>query len=1222
MSQSLVRSSPIVVLSSLLERMDLPLEVQELADILWLAVQLNQTSSSTELKSSEQVPPGQESASFPVSNSLPPLSKPPVESEPQAAVYASDSGLPSLEGSEPFSMLPYRAPAVSALPHKLDLGRALRPLMRKAFSQTTMELDEETTAVQIAEEKLWIPALQPALERWLDLMIVVEETASFLIWQETILEFQQLMERHGAFRDVRCWRLQVDQTGTLQLFLGKQASANQRPRSYKELLDPTRRRLILVVSDCVFPAWRSGKMKTLLDQWMSQNSVSVLQMLPERLWERSALGIGISTQFRSYTPGVSNSRLENNPIPLWLEIDERTQLKLPVVTLEPEPLKHWARVVAGMGQAQTPGILLDDNLIGSQLNLLTELEQPPLTAEARVARFWATASPTARQLAGLMASVPISLPVVRLIQHKLLPESGSVHLAEVLMSGLMHFDGARGSNNQPDSLPYDFIPGVRELLIDSTPISRTCNVLEQLSKFLEEKTGTALRGFTAFLAPDLSWDASVHEEIQPFARVTRQVLQRLGGDYAKLAEQLSPVKEASCSDPNQVGKAVNAFLTEWLSLPLDYKGTVMVSVIYENPAIKYKEIVEKYLKLPKYNEKRAADDFHDFTKKLSKAIYRASGKTVKVSKSRLKEIIDDHILNISVSENVKLKLETDSFASNQTTTQQHLMFKFADVEAAVNQLLEQRRSRQLNDIESNVLQGICDGQSYQEMGERFNWSSNSLKQTAYKLWSPLSEALHTKVSKSNFRNVMQSYLIRENNVPTESEVAVSLDKLERTLQSSPNQPRVIPAKVPEPSTSSDLERGMYADDLGDFFTNRPEKPEEIEIYDYIRQLARKPSSEAIAAFYEFFFQGNSHSQRQVRAALRCIVAAPDAELHFKYIINRCFYVIGSLWMLDVTRHGALRELIAQVERLPTSVPNDPIVRRLHRYLHAYVSSGLYLTLKCQMQLIEKEDIEPLQSEEDRPFGKDLKRFFFLYETVGTTKDIPPSYRNSIRQLQAQIAHDTRQGIMSYLSSHRQSTQQNPLPNPTFIPDAAIFQAIAAYRPDRPNSCRSEAQKFEEHYPSLRTLGELKREIRDYVLAPLIEVDNKYANNEFNHRFQKMLNGLNDDGFNDAMPNTDVTTTNLCRRILKHLVVDDIHHINETEFKGMICNVGHQAVTSVLLRVVMFWKRIRSCLEERFGILFQMHERDRQSDVGWLVQAFEHMNLALVLNAKWLGYPTV
>ena len=106
------------------------------------------------------------------------------------------------------------------------------------------------------------------------------------------------------------------------------------------------------------------------------------------------------------------------------------------------------------------------------------------------------------------------------------------------------------------------------------------------------------------------------------------------------------------------------------------------------------------------------------------------------------------------------------------------MSKFSDVEAAVNQLLEQRRGKQLSRIESNVLQGIWDGQSYQEMEKQFKWSPNSLKQTAHKLWSPLSEALNTKVRKGNFRSVMQGYLTRQDNIPSQQENEPSLADLD------------------------------------------------------------------------------------------------------------------------------------------------------------------------------------------------------------------------------------------------------------------------------------------------------------------------------------------------------------------------------------------------------------------------------------------------------------
>ncbi|WP_416350920.1 SAV_2336 N-terminal domain-related protein [Rivularia sp. UHCC 0363] len=265
-------------LVSLLKQVELDLSADELADMLWLAMQMEPeqaTSAQPEVQTSSEVV-------IETKPSTP--SPPPPPIEPAATVYTS---APKSQGGE-IPVLPFRAPAAPALPNKLAIARALRPLMRKIPSRISVVLDEEATAVQIAEKQIWTPVLCPAPERWLELAIVVEESASLPIWEETIAEFQQLMERQGAFRDVRTWYLQTA-GDSLQLSAGRK-SHNRRSRSPKELLDVSNRRLILVVSDCISPAWRSGRIKPLLDQWAGQTSVTVLQLLPESLWERSALG--------------------------------------------------------------------------------------------------------------------------------------------------------------------------------------------------------------------------------------------------------------------------------------------------------------------------------------------------------------------------------------------------------------------------------------------------------------------------------------------------------------------------------------------------------------------------------------------------------------------------------------------------------------------------------------------------------------------------------------------------------------------------------------------------------------------------------------------------------------------------------------------------------------------------------------------------------------------
>jgi formylglycine-generating enzyme required for sulfatase activity len=288
-------------------------------------------------------------------------------------------------------------------------------------------------------------------------------------------------------------------------------------------------------------------------------------------------------QLGAFAPGVPNSQLVIEEIPPWLEVNLATALPLPVVTLEPEPLAQWARLVAGTGGTRMPGVLFDPALMEA---MAEEMEQTisSRSASELVQHFRATASPTARRLAGLMAAIPVTLPVVRLIQETMLPESGQIHIAEVFMSGLLrpilegNGNSPNGKNLSPNLSParrealndpltggnersglgagglsfshqsepiyYDFQPGVRELLLDSIPISDTDEVLEQVSQFIARKAGVSIKSFTAFLSPYAKWDETVQQQIAPFAQVTRQVLRRLGGEYAALAEQLerrSPV---------------------------------------------------------------------------------------------------------------------------------------------------------------------------------------------------------------------------------------------------------------------------------------------------------------------------------------------------------------------------------------------------------------------------------------------------------------------------------------------------------------------------------------------------------------------------------------------------------------------------------------------------------------------------------------------------------
>jgi formylglycine-generating enzyme required for sulfatase activity len=549
-----------------LKHAQLELDAEEIADLLYLAVQMgdvNKTSATTKPVEETQT---KTTTTEPEETQLPPTPPPAI---PEPAQPAASVNLPSssddTQSQSPSDSIPFKTPAAPGLRNQLALARALRPLMRKVSSRTKKILDTEETVTQFAENRILIPVFKPEPERWLDLALVVEKSASIIIWQEIIAEFQKLIEHSGAFRSVSTWSLH-DETGKIKLFPQQNKSANkQRSRSHKELLDPAGRRLILLVSDCTSQIWyrnqnhnQNHDIYNILKLWSNSGVLAIVQLFPEKLWTRTAMGFGYQVLLNALEPGVPNKKLTVEGLPVWEEVDVNKGIALPVITLDPDSLNQWSRVVVGVGSTQTAGIFFESEKIPQPSETSQKDTSNPnnkLSAKDLVNRFRATASPTARRLAGLMATVPVSLPVVHLIQQTLLKESMQVHVAEVFMSGILKpqlpKDNAntviarQGSNPKHLASPnYDFVEGVKDLLIDSVPTPDVDEVLHEVSQYIARKAGISIKNFAALLSPDTEWDEKTKEkikqdiDIKSFAKITTDTLYRLGGDYADFAKYL------------------------------------------------------------------------------------------------------------------------------------------------------------------------------------------------------------------------------------------------------------------------------------------------------------------------------------------------------------------------------------------------------------------------------------------------------------------------------------------------------------------------------------------------------------------------------------------------------------------------------------------------------------------------------------------------------------
>ena len=235
---------------------------------------------------------------------------------------------------------------------------------------------------------------------------------------------------------------------------------------------------------------------------------------------------------------MPNQRLDLRGLSPWDEVDLGAGIRVPVVTLEPEAFLAWAKVVSSKQGAWCPGFIFEPDVTAgaSQFEGLDSGE----SAEQRVQRFRATASPMARRLAGLLAAAPvISLPIVRIIRDRLLPESRQVHVAEFFGSQLLEPLLRGQSSINPDLIKYNFISGVREFLIESVSTEDALDVLEEVSKFVSGKFGISMKTFTAILKdPSQAAKPDFLEQSYSFAYLTTKILKQLGGKYKKFANKL------------------------------------------------------------------------------------------------------------------------------------------------------------------------------------------------------------------------------------------------------------------------------------------------------------------------------------------------------------------------------------------------------------------------------------------------------------------------------------------------------------------------------------------------------------------------------------------------------------------------------------------------------------------------------------------------------------
>jgi hypothetical protein len=514
--------------------------VEDVLDVLWLA-RLHSPQrrpadpapvqeETAELVAVDEDEPATAGSAPPVSSPSTPASEPalveeraPPEEEDEASEVIAAHLPRQAHTTEPVGAVPVRVPGFRALTGPLGLARGLRPLKLTCASFTRWEVDETATADRIAEEGVWLPAIRPAAERWLDLTLIIDESDSMVIWSQLVAEFRSVLAHSGAFADIRIWRLAADVDGSPVV---RATTPGSRVRQPSELVDPRGRRVFLVVSDCLAAPWRNGGMRSMLAELGSTGPLAVVQPLPQRLWHRTGLP-GQSARLRVHRAAQPNRKVQAAP---------KVDCPIPVLELTREWLQSWSALVTGrhawtdLAVARPEPPAAEDT---PEPPVEADTPEPPdsladadpiAQARAKVQQFKQSASAAAYDLACHLSAVPLSLPIMRLVQRAKVPGSRPAHLAEVFLSGLLQRETPPGADANPDNIQYDFVPEVREVLLDTVTRTYAYGVLTDVAVFLSGRIGRPLPFPALLRSPEGPLIDTLDRFSRPFANVVRAVM--------------------------------------------------------------------------------------------------------------------------------------------------------------------------------------------------------------------------------------------------------------------------------------------------------------------------------------------------------------------------------------------------------------------------------------------------------------------------------------------------------------------------------------------------------------------------------------------------------------------------------------------------------------------------------------------------------------------------
>ncbi|NES82736.1 MAG: hypothetical protein F6K10_15755 [Moorea sp. SIO2B7] len=373
------------------------------------------------------------------------------------------------------------------------------------------------------------------------------------------------------------------------------------------------------------------------------------------------------------------------------------------------------------------------------------------------------------------------------------------------------------------------------------------------------------------------------------------------------------------------------------------------------------------------------------------------------------------------------------------------------------------------------------------------------------------------------------------------------------------------------------------------------------LYTHVQSCVEVESpSTFIARFRDLFIEGAQYPDPKVWQALHTIVKSDFAQREFKFILNRCCYIIINRWQ---KRHlkGFIPKLIEQFEIKPMKIPPARTTLRLRELVQRFTQSDQYRALRHLGQVID-QDTQAQKNLQAQPLRILIPRYPYLYEHCILTNDCTNEQRQTVRSIKVQQQQQFDKNLSRYIIYGKLQKNSRSVKNPTLLSDRRLDLAVNHFqgKVDGYNTYRDLAEQFRtySHWtPCYRTF---KKELYEYLTY---SIDLKSFNDKLYKQLQHILE------HNDAQKLNEVLLLKTSKKLLDFLVVQSIEQPNHYNFVNLTANLGTTPTIGLLLKIVLLCRNVKQDLEKRFSILFNHYQDHLNSQVKWLVESLENLNIA-------------